>query len=30
MEISVLTRFVVKLKYAVINPDGYNNSRVPG
>ncbi len=30
MEISALTRSVVKRNYAVISPDGYINSRVPG
>ncbi|MBU6157852.1 MAG: (S)-ureidoglycine aminohydrolase [Bacteroidetes bacterium] len=30
MEISALTRSVVKSNYAVIAPDGYINSRVPG
>src|SRR5690349_3147574 len=30
MEISALTRSVVKRNHAVISPDGYINSRVPG
>ena len=30
MEISALTRSVVKRRHAVISPDGYINSRVPG
>src|SRR4051812_13811754 len=30
MEISALTRSVVKTNHAVISPDGYINSRVPG
>ena len=30
MEISALTRTVVKRNHAVVCPDGYINSRVPG